>query len=120
MADSRSDWVDQGSDLALSSDEDDYLSSQSTTSTAPESTVERETAPALGQLHIEADSRSKSNPIATQTTMSTTTTTTLVHPAANQRPLGKPLQLLDLPLDVLKDIIKEVSFYQPLKFYNLT
>lgn len=107
MADTSSDGADRPrSDGALSSDEEDFVSSQSTTSVDPEALVKRHLS-LFPRLNLEANSSESSDQSATRT--STPGTAASVYTASSFKPTAKsPMQLLELPLDVLKDIIKEV------------
>lgn len=105
MADTSSAWAARPTDIAdLSSDEDDFVSSQSTTSVEPETLAKQHLSTALGRLHLDQVDSSHSSATRTSTPRSETSTAM----TSNTTPQKEPLQLLDLPLDVLKEIIKEV------------
>lgn len=108
MADASAAWTDRpGSDLASSSDED-FVSSQSTASAEPDAFSQRRLSTALGKLHLQQVASSHgSGQSATRT--STPGTGVSIQTTANTESSRKTMQLLDLPLDVLKDIIKEVT-----------
>ncbi|KAJ6086143.1 hypothetical protein N7486_010424 [Penicillium sp. IBT 16267x] len=119
MADTSSDGADRPrSDGALSSDEEDFVSSQSTTSVDPEALVKRHLS-LFPRLNLEANSSESSDQSATRT--STPGTAASVYTASSFKPAVKnPMQLLELPLDVLKDIIKEVTQTNDLTSLALT
>ncbi|KAJ5809492.1 uncharacterized protein N7503_001710 [Penicillium pulvis] len=119
MADTSSDGADRPrSDGALSSDEEDFVSSQSTTSVDPEALVKRHLS-LFPKLTLEANSCESSDQSATRT--STPGTAASVYTASSFKPTAKsPMQLLELPLDVLKDIIKEVTQTNDLTSLALT
>ncbi|KAJ5662694.1 hypothetical protein N7462_011620 [Penicillium macrosclerotiorum] len=105
MADASSEHM-PGSDLALSSDEEDFVSSQSTASMEPDVSSKKNLAVALGKLHLDPPS-SQSCENSQQS-------------AARTFSERKPLRLLELPLDVLKDIVKEVTHTNDLTSLALT
>lgn len=106
MADNSSDWADR-SDLSLSSDEEDFVSSQSTASAEPDSLASQHLPAALSKLHVaEMGSTQSSDPRATSTSTTSTGVSTYATPIPKEE--RKKMNLLDLPLDVLKEIIKEV------------
>lgn len=112
MADINSDWVDR-SDMSLSSDEEDFVSSQSTASAEPDPPATNHLSTALSKLHVaEMGSSQSSDPSATYTSTSGTGYAT-----SSSTQKRKPMNLLDLPLDVLKEIIKEVCM--PLHVYGV-
>lgn len=108
MADASSDRADRpGSDPASSSDEEDFVSSQSTASVDPDTLAQRNLETALDKLHLQqAASSQSSDHGATRT--STPGTGASVQTMGTMGSEKNQLQLLDLPLDVLKCIIKEV------------
>ncbi|KAJ5585489.1 uncharacterized protein N7459_005289 [Penicillium hispanicum] len=122
MADASSDWADRpGSDLALSSDEEDFVSSQSTASVEHDALSKLHLASALGNLHLDkADSSQNSEQCTTRTQASTPGTGGSIYTASNEKSERKPLQLLDLPLDILKEIVKEVTHTNDLTSLALT
>lgn len=108
MAGASLDWADKpNTDLALSSDEEGLVSSPSTTSKELEGAAKQNLTLTLGNLRLEQEGFNQSSEQdATPTTPRTE--------GPNQTPpelemANNPLQLLDLPLDILKEIIKEVS-----------
>jgi hypothetical protein len=106
MAGASLDWADKpNADPALSSDEEDFISSPSTASRELEGAAKQDLTLDLGKLHLEQESNRSSEQDATPTTPRTE--------GPNQTPqeleMANPLQLLDLPLDILKEIIKEVT-----------
>lgn len=106
MADNSSDWADR-SDLSLSSDEEDFVSSQSTASAEPDSLADHHLPAALSKLHVaEMGSVQSSDPSATSPSRTSTGASTYATPIFKGE--RKKMNLLDLPLDVLKEIIKEV------------
>ena len=103
MAGATLDWADKPTaDLAMSSDEEDSASSKSTTSMEPESGAKADLTLDLRKLSLKQE-------VANQATEQVSPST----PRPSQTPLqpeaAPPLQLLGLPLDVLKEIIKEVK-----------
>lgn len=106
MAGASLDMADKPSaDLTMSSDEEGFASSQSTASVELEITAKQNLTMALGKLRLEQEdlnqaSKQEVTPLTPRT----------VCPGQTPDPeISKPLQLLDLPLDVLKEIIKEVT-----------
>lgn len=104
MADASLAWEERPSNLAgLSSDEEDFVSSQSTASVEPDALAKKHLSTALGRLQL------------TQSTSDLSNGTRVFTPGTNGTDSGQtsdvrqPLHLLELPLDVLKDIIKEVT-----------
>ncbi|OQE01164.1 hypothetical protein PENVUL_c044G03334 [Penicillium vulpinum] len=118
MAGASLDWADKpNADLALSSDEEDFVSSPSTASRELEGVAKQNLTLALGKLRLEReDLNQSSEQDATPTTPRTE--------GPNQTPpeleMANPLQLLDLPLDILKEIIKEVTHTTDLTSLALT
>lgn len=110
MADVSSDGADRpASDPASYSDEEEYVSSRSTGSAEPEpdALAQRDLPTALDKLHLQqAVSKQSSDHSVTGT--STPGTGASAQTAGTMGSKKIPLQLLDLPLDVLKCIIKEV------------
>jgi hypothetical protein len=101
MADASSDWAGRlASDQALSSDEEGFVSSQSTASADPETRNQKHLSSALGNLHLDTLQHSSQSSNRNVTRTST--------PGAGAPVMKKKLELLDLPLDVLKEIVKEV------------
>lgn len=94
-------------DPASSSDEEDFVSSQSTASINFDVLDQGHLTNALDKLHLQqaASGRSSDHSV---TRTSTPGTAGSVRSAGTAGPRQKPLQLLDLPLDVLRCIIKEV------------
>lgn len=113
MADAGSDWADRpGSDLASSSDEEGFVSSQSTTSAAHDAVAKHHLSTVLGNLHLQQTGSSRSSDEHNPTRTSTTGTGTSMVTSSVTETGRKPLQLLELPLDILQGIIKEVSNFQ--------
>ncbi|KAJ5815390.1 hypothetical protein N7474_007167 [Penicillium riverlandense] len=115
MADASLAWEERPSDLAgLSSDEEDFVSSQSTASVEPDALAKKHLSTALGRLQL------------TQSTSDLYNGTRIFTPGTTETDSGqtshvrKPLHLLELPLDVLKDIIKEVTHTSDLTSLALT
>jgi hypothetical protein len=112
MAGASLEWADKpNADLVLSSDEEGVLQSPITAPNELEGAAKQNLTLALGKLRLEQeDLNQSSEQDATPTTSRTK--------GPNQTPpelemARKPLQLLDLPLDVLKEIIKEVTHAIP-------
>lgn len=96
-----------GPDPASPSDEEDFGSSQSTVSVNPDTLGQRQLANALDKLRLEqATPNQNYDHSATRT--STPGTGASVQSTGSTGSRQKPLQLLELPLDILKCIIKEV------------
>ncbi|KAJ5506208.1 Six-hairpin glycosidase [Penicillium expansum] len=119
MAGASLDWADKpNTDLALSSDEEGLVSSPSTTSRELEGAAKQNLTLTLGNLRLEQEGFNQSSEQdATPTTPRTE--------GPNQTPpelemANNPLQLLDLPLDILKEIIKEVTHTTDLTSLALT
>ena len=112
MADPSSDGAYRpGPDLALSSDEEDFVSSQSTASVEDDAQDKMHLAAELRKAHLEATELSQSSDqCKTGKRVSNLKTGDSVHITSNKKPDRSPLQLLGLPLDILKEIIKEVRF----------
>lgn len=103
-----------GSDRALSSDEEDFVSSHSTASLDQDDHLEtNQLSNALSKVHMDQKSSNNSSEDSTTTRTSTPLTAMSMPAAPADRPKAKSLQLLDLPLDVLKDIVKEVWAVHP-------
>lgn len=107
MADVSSDWADRPA--SSYSDEEDYVSSRSTGSAEPEpdALAEPDLPAALDKLHLQ-QAASKQSSEHSVTGTSTPGTGASVQTTGTMESKKSPLQLLDLPLDVLKCIIKEV------------
>lgn len=94
-------------DLMLSSDEEDFAPSPSTASRELASAAKQNLTLALGKLRLEQENLSQSPE------WDATPTTSRIEDLKQSPPepemAHKPLRLLDLPLDVLKEIIKEVT-----------
>ncbi|KAJ5369878.1 uncharacterized protein N7496_005970 [Penicillium cataractarum] len=121
MAEASSDWADRlVSDQALSSDEEDFVSSQSTASADRESRTQERLSSALGRLHF--DTPQLDNPSCDHSATRTFTPDAgaPVLDSSMAKPERKKLELLDLPLDVLKDIVKEVTHTNDLTSLALT
>lgn len=86
------------SDLGMSSDEEDFVSSQSTASGDIDQSAKQHLSTALEKMQQHN---------VTWTFPPETRASSDTPPASKMA--KKPLELLDLPLDILKDIIKEVS-----------
>lgn len=108
MADASSDWADRPApDQALSSDEEDFVSSQSTASADPNTLTQKHLTPAFSKLHLDTPQlQHSSQDIASRTSAPVTCASTLDIPVSKSEKLK--MELLDLPLDVLKLIVKEV------------
>lgn len=110
MADAGSDWADRpGSDLGLSSDEEDFVSSHSTTSLVPDPLERHHLSTALSNIHLDQAASNHSSEESATTRTSTPFTAMSIPASTAPKPRTKPMQLLDLPLDILKEIVKEVS-----------
>ncbi|KAJ5205670.1 hypothetical protein N7491_003701 [Penicillium cf. griseofulvum] len=117
MAGTSLDWADKpNADLALSSDEEDFISSPSTAPRELEGAAKQNITLDLEKLRLEQEELNRSSEQdATPTTPRTE--------GPNQSPeleMANPLQLLDLPLDILKEIIKEVTHTTDLTSLALT
>ncbi len=108
MADASSDWADRPApDQALSSDEEDFVSSQSTASADPNSLTQKHLGPAFTKLHLDTPQlQHSSQDNASRTSASAACASILDGPISKSEKLK--MELLDLPLDVLKLIVKEV------------
>ncbi|OQE43288.1 hypothetical protein PENCOP_c003G07102 [Penicillium coprophilum] len=118
MAGAGLDWADRpNADLALSSDEEDFISSPSNASRELEGVAKQNLTLALGNLRLEQEDLNRSYE-------QDATPITPHREDPNQPPLEvkmtNPLQLLDLPLDILKEIIKEVTHTTDLTSLALT
>ncbi|KAJ5286685.1 hypothetical protein N7478_002371 [Penicillium angulare] len=132
MAETSSDWARPASDVSMSSDEDDFVSSQSTPSIEPEALAkQRLLSSPFRKLNLEANSSESSDQGVARTRTSILGTTESMLSNCNVSPSEmtdeevvespkKPLQLLELPIDVLKDIIKEVTHTNDLTSLALT
>ncbi|CAG8382721.1 unnamed protein product [Penicillium salamii] len=116
MAGATLDWADKpNADLAMSSDEEESASSQSTAEMELEldSGAKTDLALELRKLHLKQEDANQATEQESQST-----------PRPSQTPLqpkaAQPLQLLELPLDVLKEIIKEVVHTNDLTSLALT
>lgn len=112
MADASSDWADRpASDQALSSDEEDFVSSQSTASAEPDALTQKHLTPALCKLHLDTPQHQHPAQSSDQSAPRTSTpgTGASILATSKSKPERKKMELLDLPLDVLKLIVKEVS-----------
>jgi hypothetical protein len=108
MAAASLDWVDKPSaDLTMSSDEEGFASSQSTASVELEVNAKQNLTLALEKLHLEQEGLNQAS--MQEVTPLTSRTVAGPHQTPPEPEIPKPLQLLDLPLDVLKEIIKEVT-----------
>lgn len=110
MAAVRSNWADRpGSDPALSSDEEDFVSSHSTASLESDNGLGMNClSTPLSKVHLDQTAASSHS---SEESSSTPTSTSLTAPDiydAIAPKLNKPLKLLELPLDILKVIVKEV------------
>lgn len=109
MADASSDWADRlASDQALSSDEEDFVSSQSTASADPETRNQKYLSSALGNLHLATPLPSSQTSNHNVTRTSTPGARASILDTSKMKPEKKKLELLDLPLDMLREIVKEV------------
>ncbi|KAJ5567028.1 hypothetical protein N7535_006334 [Penicillium sp. DV-2018c] len=119
MAGASLEWADKpDADLVLSSDEEGLLQTPITAPNEFKDAAKQNLTSALGKLRLDQeDMNQSSKPDATPTTARIE--------APNQTSpelemARKPLQLLDLPLDVLKEIIKEVTHTTDLTSLALT
>ncbi|KAJ5670056.1 uncharacterized protein N7477_005419 [Penicillium maclennaniae] len=120
MADAGLDWADRpGSNRASSSDED-FVSSQSTASAETDAITKHHLPTALGHLHLQHTASSPSSDEHNPTQTSTPGTAASMEILSDTEAGTKRMQLLDLPLDVLKDIIKEVTHTNDLTSLALT
>ncbi|KAJ5822963.1 hypothetical protein N7447_005303 [Penicillium robsamsonii] len=111
-------WADKpNADLALSSDEEDFISSPSTASRELEDVAKQNLTLALGKLRLEQEDLNRSS---TQDATPTTPRTEGPNQTPPELEMATPLQLLDLPLDILKEIIKEVTHTTDLTSLALT
>jgi hypothetical protein len=109
MADANADWADRlASDQALSSDEEDFVSSQSTASADPETRNQKILSSALGNLHLETSQHSSQTSIQNLNRTSTPGASASIMGTSKMAPEKTKMELLDLPLDMLKEIVKEV------------
>jgi hypothetical protein len=114
MAGACSNWADRpASDRALSSDEEgeeDFVSSHSTASLDPDDSFEKNhLSNTLSKVHLhQAESNHSSEESATTRTSTPLTAASMPAVASDQKWKAKSMQLLDLPLDILKDVVKEV------------
>jgi hypothetical protein len=107
MAGASLDWAGKpNADLALSSDEEDFVSSPSTASRELEGVAKQNLTLALGKLRLEQEGLNQSSE---QDATPTTPRTEGLNHTPEPEMAKTPLQLLDLPLDILKEIIKEVT-----------
>ncbi|KAJ5699847.1 hypothetical protein N7536_002860 [Penicillium majusculum] len=119
MAGASLDWADKpNADLALSSDEEDFVSSPSTVSKELEGAAKQNLTLALGKLRLEQEGLDQSS--EQDATPTTPRTEGPNQPPPELEMANKPLQLLDLPLDILKEIIKEVTHTTDLTSLALT
>ena len=111
------DWADKPSaDLAMSSDEEGFASSQSTASVELDITTKQNLTMALGKLRLEQEDLGQ----AAEQEVTPLTPRTIRPSQTPPKPeMPNPLQLLDLPLDVLKEIIKEVIHVVPADFEEI-
>jgi hypothetical protein len=108
MAGTSLDWADKPNpNLALLSDEEDIVSSPSTASRELEGVAKQNLTLALGKLRLEQEGLNQSS--EQDATPTTPRTEGLNHTPPEPEMAKPPLQLLDLPLDILKEIIKEVT-----------
>ncbi|KAJ5088374.1 hypothetical protein N7456_011990 [Penicillium angulare] len=132
MAETSSDWARPASDASMSSDEEDFVSSQSTASVEPETLAkQRSLSSPFKKLNLEANASESSDRGVNRARTSTTGTTAsmlsnsnvlssdMTDEVVSESP-KKPMQLLELPMDVLKDIIKEVTHTNDLTSLALT
>lgn len=108
MADASSDWADRPApDQALSSDEEDFVSSQSTASADPNTLTQKHLTPAFSKLHLDAPQLQHSSQDNPSRTSASVTCASVLDTSMSMSEKLK-MELLDLPLDVLKLIVKEV------------
>lgn len=114
MAGACSNWADRpASDRALSSDEEgeeDFVSTHSTASLDPDDRFERNhLSTTLNKVHLhQTASNHSSEESATTRTSTPLTAASMPATESDRKWRAKSMKLLDLPLDVLKDIVKEV------------
>ncbi|KAI3148666.1 hypothetical protein CBS147317_8349 [Penicillium roqueforti] len=119
MAGASLDWADKpNADFALSSDEEEFVSSPSTASRELEGPAKQNLTLALGKLHLEQEDLNQSS--GQDSTPTTPHMEGLIQTPPELEMAKKPLQLLDLPLDILKEIIKEVTHTTDLTSLALT
>lgn len=108
MADASSDWADRPApDQALSSDEEDFVSSQSTASADPDTLTQKHLTPAFDKLHLDTPHLQHSNQDNASRSSALDTSASILDTSMS-KPEKMKMELLDLPLDVLKLIVKEV------------
>ncbi|KAJ5476065.1 hypothetical protein N7475_001794 [Penicillium sp. IBT 31633x] len=119
MAGATLDWADKpNADLVLSSDEEDFAPSPSTASRELESAAKQNLTLALGKLRLEQENLSQSP--ERDATPTNPRIEGLKQSPPEAEMAHKPLRLLDLPLDVLKEIIREVTHTTDLTSLALT
>jgi len=112
MACAGSDRTDRpGSDLAPSSDEEGFVSSQSTASAEPDGLAKHHLSTALGKLHLQRTDSSCSSDEHNPIRISTPGTGASMEATTDTETRKRPMQLLGLPLDVLRYIVKEVKSF---------
>jgi hypothetical protein len=116
MAGTSLDWADKPADLTMSSDEEGLASSHSTASAELEVTTKQNLTMSLGKLRLEQEDLNQTS----RQEVTPSTPRTVCHGQTPEREITKPLQLLDLPLDVLKEIIKEVRQTSPANYDEIT
>ncbi|KAJ5414074.1 hypothetical protein N7509_000701 [Penicillium cosmopolitanum] len=126
MAGACSNWADRpASDRALSSDEEgeeDFVSTHSTASLNPDDRFERNhLSTTLNKVHLhQTASNHSSEESATTRTSTPLTAASMPATESDQKWRAKSMKLLDLPLDVLKDIVKEITHTNDLTSLALT
>ncbi|KAJ5160784.1 uncharacterized protein N7482_007788 [Penicillium canariense] len=121
MADAGPDWANRpASDQALSSDEEDFVSSQSTISLEPDARAKHRLPAALDKLHLDTAQDSSESSGQSTTRASTPGTGPSVLDTSKSNSDKKRMELLDLPLDMLKEIVKEVTHTNDLTSLALT
>ncbi|PLB55664.1 hypothetical protein P170DRAFT_461484 [Aspergillus steynii IBT 23096] len=132
MAESSSLYSDYrfSSDMGASSDDDDFVSSASTTSTASEerSTEKRPQWESVTASNNGSDNQPSTCSVAGPSDDNTPDPTSLAIKteklsfAAREEPVEtkRPLLLLDLPMDILQDVVKEVTHTNDLTSLALT
>ncbi|KAJ5123622.1 hypothetical protein N7448_009719 [Penicillium atrosanguineum] len=121
MAEAGTDWADRPrSDLASSSDEEGFVSSHSTASVEPDAIAQHHLSTAIGNLHLQQAASSRSSDEHNPTRTSTPGTAASMEIPSDTEAGRKPMQLLKLPLDVLKDIVKEITHTNDLTSLALT
>ncbi|KAJ5139163.1 uncharacterized protein N7515_004011 [Penicillium bovifimosum] len=119
MAEASLEWADKpDADLVQSSDEEGILQTPITAPNEQKGAAKQNLTLALGKLRLEQEDLN--NPSEPDTTPPTARTEGPNQTSPELAMARKPLQLLDLPLDVLKEIMKEVTHTTDLTSLALT